>query len=244
MNRIAMSDDAIIKLENLSVGYRRKAVLSGLNLELKRGSFTGLLGSNGSGKTTLIKTLLGILKPVAGKVSSVAANEGRLRIGYVPQRESLDPIYLFSAFEVAQMGLYGVVKPGRGIGASGRERVNQSLVQVGAESFAARKFSELSGGQAQRVLIARALVSDPELLVLDEPTAGIDADAARAVGELLSELHAKDKMTILMVNHELHWMRQLASELIWLRDGSAVQGAVDELLSRDQIEEMLQLQLG
>lgn len=239
-----MSDDAIIKLESLSVGYRRKAVLSDLNLALKRGSFTGLLGSNGSGKTTLIKTLLGILKPVAGRVARHAGNGGDLRIGYVPQRESLDPIYLFSAFEVAQMGLYGLVKPGRGIGASGRERVNRSLAQVGAEGFADRKFSELSGGQMQRVLIARALVCDPELLVLDEPTAGIDADAAKAVGELLAKLHAKGNMTILMVNHELHWMRQLASELIWLRDASAVQGAVDELLNRDQIEQMLQLHLG
>ncbi len=239
-----MSDDAIIRLTDLAVGYDRKAVLSGLNLALRRGSFTGLLGSNGSGKTTLIKTLLGILKPVSGKVVRLGKDGGDPRIGYVPQRESLDPVYLFSAFEVAQMGLYGVVKPGRGIGASGREQVKQSLERVGAESFAGRRFSELSGGQMQRVLIARALVCDPELLVLDEPTAGIDADAAKAVGALLAELHRQGDMTILMVNHELHRMRQLASQLVWLRDGAAVQGSVDELLSRDRIEQMLQLELG
>jgi len=238
-----MSDDAVIKLSDLAIGYDRRALASGLSFELKRGSFTGLLGSNGSGKTTLIKTLLGIIPPVAGRIESSSSNEGRLRIGYVPQRETLDPVYLFSAFEVAQMGLYGEFGPLRRLKAEARERVAKALDRVGAAGFSHRRFSELSGGQMQRVLIARALVSHPELLVLDEPTAGIDADAAKAVGELLAELHKKSGITILMVNHELHWMRQLATELIWLRDGEAVQGGVDELLSPERIEQMLQLQM-
>lgn len=239
-----MTDKPIIQLTDLSIGYDRKPTLSGLNLALKRGSFTGLLGANGSGKTTLIKTILGILKPISGVVSTSSAEDGKLRIGYVPQRESLDPIYLFSAFEVAQMGLYGRVGPGRGLGARGREKVADCLARVGADGFASQRFSELSGGQMQRVLIARALVSEPELLILDEPTSGIDADAARGIGKLLSDLHKNRGITMLMVNHELHWIRQLAADLIWLQDGKAVHGAVDELLSSKRLEEMLQLNLG
>lgn len=238
-----MSDAVIIKLSDLAIGYDRRALASGLKFELKRGSFTGLLGSNGSGKTTLIKTLLGILPPVAGSIETFPGEGGRLRIGYVPQRETLDPVYLFSAFEVAQMGLYGEFGPLRRLNPEARNRVFRALDRVGAADLAQRRFSELSGGQMQRVLIARALVADPELLALDEPTAGIDADAAKAVGELLAELHKKVGITILMVNHELHWMRQLANELIWLRDGEAVQGGVDELLSPERIEQMLQLQM-
>ncbi len=238
-----MSDEAVIKLSDLAIGYDRRALASGLGFELKRGAFTGLLGSNGSGKTTLIKTLLGIIPPVAGSFVARSPGGGKLRIGHVPQRESLDPVYLFSAFEVAQMGLYGEFGPLRRLNADAKERVAKALDHVGAAELAPRRFSELSGGQMQRVLIARALVCDPELLVLDEPTAGIDADAAKAVGELLAGLHKKAGISILMVNHELHWMRQLATDLVWLRDGKAVQGGVDELLSPERIEQMLQLQM-
>lgn len=239
-----MSDDIIIRLSKLAIGYRRQALVSGLDLEVRRGSFTGLLGSNGSGKTTLIKTLLGIIPPVGGRIELYSRREGEtLRVGYVPQRETLDPIYMFSALEVARMGLYGEFGPLKRLTAEARNRVSAALEQVGAEEFAKQPFSELSGGQMQRVLLARALVSGPELLVLDEPTAGIDVDAAKAVGELLADLHKRRGMTVLMVNHELHWVRRLATELVWMRDGEAVQGGVDELLSPARIEEMLQLQM-
>jgi zinc transport system ATP-binding protein len=144
---------------------------------------------------------------------------------------------------VARMGLYGEFGPLKRLTAEARNRVSAALEQVGAEEFAKQPFSELSGGQMQRVLLARALVSGPELLVLDEPTAGIDVDAANAVGELLADLHKRRGMTVLMVNHELHWVRRLATELVWMRDGEAVQGGVDELLSPARIEEMLQLQM-
>jgi len=238
-----MDDAPLIEIKDLSIGYGRRAVLSGVNLSVRRGSFTGLLGANGSGKTTLVKTLLGITPPLSGSAQCNGANGKKLAIGYVPQRETLDPIYLFSAFEVALMGIYGRVRPGRFPRKSDREAVRDCLESVGAASFADQRFSELSGGQMQRVLIARALVAEPELLALDEPTAGIDADAARAIGQLLARLRKERGLTILMVNHELHWLRQLATDLIWLRDGRAEQGSVDALLSRDHIDRLLQLEI-
>lgn len=238
-----MNDAPLIEIKDLSIGYDRRPVLSGLNLSVRRGSFTGLLGANGSGKTTLIKTLLGIMPPLSGSTRCAGADGETLAIGYVPQRETLDSIYLFSAFEVALMGIYGRVRPGRFPRKAERDAVRECLHSVGAESFADRRFSELSGGQMQRVLIARALVAEPELLALDEPTAGIDTDAARAIGQLLSKLRKERGLTILMVNHELHWLRQLATDLIWIRDGRAEQGSVDDLLSRDHIDRLLQLEL-
>lgn len=239
-----MSDAPLIEFRNLAIGYDESTLLANLNLSVPRGSFTGLLGSNGSGKTTLIKTMLGILPPLSGTVRFNGANGTTLAIGYVPQRETLDSVYLFSAFEVALMGVYGRVRPGRYPSRADREAVRECLASVGAESFADQRFSELSGGQMQRVLIARALVAEPELLALDEPTAAVDADAARAIGKLLSRLRKERNLTILMVNHELHWMRQLATNLIWLRDGRAEQGPTDELLSTERIEQMLELEIG
>jgi ABC-type Mn2+/Zn2+ transport system ATPase subunit len=238
-----LSDAPLIEFENLAIGYDESPLLANLNLSVPRGSFTGLLGSNGSGKTTLIKTMLGILPPLSGTVRFNGANGTTLAIGYVPQRETLDSVYLFSAFEVALMGVYGRVRPGRFPSRADREAVRECLASVGAEPFADQRFSELSGGQMQRVLIARALVAEPELLALDEPTAAVDADAARAIGKLLSKLRKERNLTILMVNHELHWMRQLATNLIWLRNGRAEQGPTDELLSPEHIEQMLQLEL-
>jgi energy-coupling factor transporter ATP-binding protein EcfA2 len=108
-----LSDAPLIEFENLAIGYDESPLLANLNLSVPRGSFTGLLGSNGSGKTTLIKTMLGILPPLSGTVRFNGANGTTLAIGYVPQRETLDSVYLFSAFEVALMGVYGRVRPGR-----------------------------------------------------------------------------------------------------------------------------------
>ena len=223
----------------MAVGYDRHAVLSGVDLQIARGTFAGLLGSNGSGKTTLLKTIAGILPPVVGTV----AFHPPAVLGYVPQRDQLDSVFLFSAFEVALMGVCGRVKAGRPIGRAERECVQDCLRQTGADGFARERFAELSGGQKQRVLIARALAAQADFLLLDEPTAGIDAAATKAIMELLVQLHRERGLTILMVNHDLAVVRQTVQHIIWVRDGKLLQGPTAELLQRDQIEALLQLQL-
>jgi ABC-type Mn2+/Zn2+ transport system ATPase subunit len=224
------------------VGYGRKAVLPEVNLSLGRGSFTGLLGPNGSGKSTLLKTVLGILPPMSGRICLHPVNGHEPVLGYVPQRESLDPIYLLSAFEVVLMGVCGRVGPGRFISKAERDWARECLAQTGAASLAGKLFSELSGGQKQRVLMARALVTKPDLLMLDEPISGIDASASRSIMELLRELHQKQQQSILMVSHDLNTVRQYAHHVIWLHDGHVLHGPVSELLSREKIEEILDLE--
>ena len=239
-----MIDQPLVTLEHLSVGYGRLVVLADLQLTLKRGGFVGLLGANGSGKTTLLKTLLGIIPPVSGRVNLHHVDGHEPRFGYVPQRESFDALYLLSSFEVVLMGATQRVRPGQRFGSHEREFALDCLERTGTRNLSRHRFSELSGGQKQRVLIARALATKPDILVLDEPTAGIDAAAADAIMQLLERLHRQQQMTILMVNHDLHAVRKLVQEVIWLHGGKLLRGPVSELLSPEKIQEILDLQFG
>ena len=238
-----MTEELLLKLSDVAVGYGRHVVLQGINLELKRGSFTGLLGTNGSGKSTLIKTILGIIPPLGGQTEFCSIDGRPPVFGYVPQRESLDPIFLLSSFEVVLMGTCGRVPPGRKFGKAEKEWSHHCLQETGADDLSQKLFSELSGGQKQRVLIARALATKPDFLLLDEPTAGIDAAATQAIMDLLQQIHQQKQLTILMVNHDLPAVRRYAQSVIWLHQGKILQGAVADLLSRDKIEEILDLQL-
>ena len=201
------------------MGYEGKPVLAGLTFELPRERFTAVVGENGSGKTTLLKTLAGILPPVGGSVEMSGANGALPVLGYVPQRDSLDPLWPLSAFEVALMGTYGRLGAGRVAGAAEYQLVRECLAQAGATDLERKAFSGLSGGQKQRVLIARALATQPDILLLDEPTAGIDPETTVAVMEMLSRLHREQQLTLLMVNHDLPLARKHATDVLRVADG-------------------------
>jgi ABC-type Mn2+/Zn2+ transport system ATPase subunit len=233
----------LLALEDLTVGYGSQPVLEHIDLGLQAGVFAGLLGSNGSGKSTLIKTILGILPPLAGRITFDQPDGQAPVLGYVPQREALDPIFLLSSFEVVLMGACGRVGPGRFINRQERDWARQCLDETGAEDLSRKPFSQLSGGQRQRVLIARALATRPELLLLDEPTAGIDANASQAIMDLLRHLHEEHHLTILMVNHDLATVRKSVQQVIWLHQGRVLFGPVAQLLSREKIEELMELEL-
>jgi ABC-type Mn2+/Zn2+ transport system ATPase subunit len=227
----------------MAVGYGRHVVLADINLILSRGSFTGLLGANGSGKSTILKTVLGILPPLGGRFVLHPVSGGPPVLGYMPQRESLDPIYPLSSFEVVLMGVCGRVRPAFRIRAEEKEWAHQCLREIGADQLSRKLFSELSGGQKQRVLMARALATRPDVLLLDEPTAGIDAVATKAIMELLEKIHEAQRQTIVMVSHDLTTVREHAKEVIWLHEGRVLHGTVSELLKLDRIEELLDLEL-
>jgi len=238
-----VTEESVLTIEHAAVGYGRRVVLPDVNLSLRRGSFTGLLGANGSGKSTLLKTVLSILPVLDGRMV-LNPVDGRMPVlGYMPQRESLDPIFPLSSFEVVLMAVCGRVGPGRFINRTERDFARRCLAETGAADLAPKLFSQLSGGQKQRVLMARALATKPDFLLLDEPTAGIDANATRAVMEVLKQIHAQYHHTILLVSHDLTTVRQYAEEVIWLHEGKAVQGPVSELLTTEKIEELLSLQL-
>jgi ABC-type Mn2+/Zn2+ transport system ATPase subunit len=238
-----VTQDSVLILEHVAVGYGRRVVLPDVNLQLLRGSFTGLLGANGSGKSTLIKTILKIIPPLSGRIEFSPVEGHAPVLGYMPQRESLDPIYPLSCFEIVLMAASVRMGPGRWINRRERAFALECLEETGAADLRRKLFSELSGGQKQRVLMARALATKPDFLLLDEPTAGIDATATRAVMDVLKHIHEQHHQTILLVSHDLNTVRQYAREVIWLHEGKVVHGPVSDLLTPAKIEELLSLEL-
>jgi ABC-type Mn2+/Zn2+ transport system ATPase subunit len=230
-------------MSNLSIGYSREPVASGISLSIARNSFTAILGANGSGKSTLLKTLLGLVPPLGGEIHISNAAGPQAVFGYVPQYVQFDPLYRLSGFEVALMGLYARVGPGRFVPPAERAFVSECLRATGAQTFAHQWFSELSGGQKQRVLIARALAARPEILVLDEPTAGVDAAATHGLLEFISQLHAERKLTILLVTHDLPLVRKHAEQVIWLHQGKVLRGTAAELLSPQRMAEIFEMEI-
>jgi ABC-type Mn2+/Zn2+ transport system ATPase subunit len=235
-------NDALITLDNLSIGYNGQAVLSGISLSIARDSFTVILGANGSGKSTLLKTLLGLISPLAGRIESTQLSTGApLVFGYVPQAGQFDPIYLLTGFDVALMGTYGRVRPGRIVPSVERVFTRECLGAAGADEFAHKRFAELSGGQKQRVLIARALATRPDVLVLDEPTAGVDAEATHTVLEFISRTRMERQIAVLLVTHDFAAIRHHAQQILWLRQGKVLQGAPDELLTSERMAEIFEI---
>jgi ABC-type Mn2+/Zn2+ transport system ATPase subunit len=232
--------EPVITLDGLAIGYDGQAVLSGISLAIARSSFTAILGANGSGKSTLLKTLLGLQPPVAGWIHFGSPPV----FGYVPQTVELDPLFPLTGFDVALMGTYGRVGPGRFPPHAERQLVHDCLRATAADGFAHKKFSRLSGGQKQRVLIARALATRPDVLVLDEPTAGVDAAATHNLLEFISQIHAERKLTILLVTHDLPLVRRHAQQIIWLHQGQVLHGTVAELFTPERMAEIFEMELG
>ncbi len=234
-------NDPLITLDNLTIGYNGHAVLSGISVSISRASFTAILGANGSGKSTLLKTLLGLLPPLAGRINIPASAEKPLVYGYVPQSIQFDPIYLVTGFEVALMGTFGRVRPGHFVPPYERSFTQECLRAVGAEEFARKRFGELSGGQKQRVLIARALATRPDVLMLDEPTAGVDPTATHAVLDVIWQIIREREITVLFVTHDFALVHDHAQQVIWLHHNKVESGAAAELLSPQRMAEIFEL---
>jgi len=232
-------NQALITFDNLAIGYERRAVMSGISLSILRSSFTAILGANGCGKSTLLKTLLGIQPPVAGEIRFA----GQPLFGYVPQSVELDTLYPLTGFDVALMGVYGRIRAGRFLPRHEQDFVHECLRATAADTFAQKKFSQLSGGQKQRVLIARALATKPDILVLDEPTAGVDAAATQALLEFISQIHEERKLTILLVTHDLPLVRKHAEQVVWLHEGKVLHGTVAELMTPARMAEIFEIEI-
>ena len=174
-----------------------------------------VVGANGSGKSTLMRGLLGLLTPLRGRVERRTG----LRIGYVPQRESLDPHYPLSGRDVAMLGACRDLDPWQRAGGAARERARAALAACDALAFAGQRYAALSGGQRQRVLLARALATEPDLLLLDEPTAGVDPVAERALLELLGELAHTRQLGVWMVTHHVAAVAGRFDRIVTVEDG-------------------------
>jgi ABC-type Mn2+/Zn2+ transport system ATPase subunit len=210
-----MVQESLLRLETADFGYEGRAVVRGASLEVRPKEFVVLLGSNGSGKTTLMRGLLGFLPPLAGAV----VRRPGLRVGYVPQRETLDALYPLSGEAVARLGAWRDLPFWRLGGAREKALTHDALAACRALDFAATRYAALSGGQRQRVLLARALATEPELLLLDEPTAGVDPEAERGILDLLAELRDTRGLSIWMVTHHVHTLGGRADRTLVVSDG-------------------------
>jgi ABC-type Mn2+/Zn2+ transport system ATPase subunit len=227
----------LIALRDVSFGYGGQPVLEHVDFSIEEGEFLALLGPNGAGKTTLLRGLLGLVPVLAGRIERAARLAGSPP-GYVPQRDALDPIFPLTVFEVTLMGTYARLSAFRPVGARERRRADESLRQVGLEGIARRPFWALSGGQKQRVLIARALAAEPTLLLLDEPTAGVDPGAAAAIMDVITRLNRERGLTVLLVTHQLRLVRPLVRSVVWVEGGQAIKGPAEALLAPDRIADV------
>ena len=205
MSRVASpsEDGPVINIEDLSFSFGEVPVLQGVNLQIGAGEFVGLVGPNAGGKSTLLKLILGLLEPQVGCVRVLGAppSQSRRRLGYVPQYPSFPRDFPISVEQVVLMGRLGI---GPGVGwyrAADREAADRALGEVEAQDLSRRRIGTLSGGQLQRVLLARALVGQPEILILDEPTANIDQRLESDIFDLLAVLN--ERLTILVVSHDI-----------------------------------------
>jgi ABC-type Mn2+/Zn2+ transport system ATPase subunit len=217
-------------------------VVEGVDLEIRPGDSWGVLGPNGAGKTTLLKTLLGLIPVVRGEVKETGSFYGRPRFGYVPQKERLDPVYPLTSYAVAEMGTFRRLELFRSLRGLGHaDLVKKCLKECGALDLAQKLYSDLSGGQRQRVLIARALAAEPELLVLDEPLAGIDANAHDAVLELLARLRReREHLTLVLVGHRMGGASKLFTHIAWVEHGRAECGTAKEMLKHPEVRKSLE----
>jgi manganese/zinc/iron transport system ATP- binding protein len=206
---IAARGEPALAVEDLTVAYREKPVLWDIDLTVPPGVLMAVVGPNGAGKTTLLKAALGLVRPVAGRVSILGRPyaEQRRRVGYVPQRGSVDWDFPTSALDVVLMGTYGRLGWLRRPGAGERRDALGALAKVGMAEYAHRQISQLSGGQQQRVFLARALVQDAAVYFMDEPFQGVDATTERAIVTLLQELRAAGR-TVVVVHHDLPTVRE------------------------------------
>ena len=211
--------EVALEVSELSVTQGGQEVLRQVGFNLPRGAFCGLIGANGAGKTTLLRAILGLL-PSQGRINVVG------RIGYVPQKIQFEPDLPVRARDFVGLGLdghrFGLVFPSR----ARREKVEAALRAVEAEGFAGQRIGRLSGGQQQRVMIAHALVRSPDLLLLDEPLANLDIQAAAEIIALLKRLSQERKVTVLLSAHDMNPLLPVMDRILYLADGKAICGKV------------------
>ena len=215
-----------IEIQDLSAAYQGKTVLKTINLTIKSQKITGIIGPNGAGKSTFMKALLELIPASTGKItfSGQPVKSVRKKIAYVEQRSELDLSFPIDVLGVVLLGTYPSLRIGR-----------QELKKVGMEDYAKRQISELSGGQLQRVFIARALAQGAEWIFLDEPFVGIDALSERKIFDILQELKNSGK-TILIVHHDLHKVEEYFDEVVLLNKQLIASGPVQEVFTSKNLQ--------
>ena len=225
------ADVPAISIEHLTVSYGPKPVLVNVTLDVPEGTVVGIVGPNGAGKSTLIKSVMGFVDRDLGtvRICGEEVEHARGRVAYVPQRGQIDWDFPVTVWDVVLMGRYGHVPWYRSLGHADREIARGALKDVGMDEFARRQIGQLSGGQQQRVFMARALAQESDILLLDEPFAGVDAATERAIAGLLNEAKLMGK-TVMVVHHDLDTAAEFFDRIILLNKRLYAYGPPDQVL--------------
>ena len=239
------SSSPVVQVEHVDFAWDGNEVLRDCNLEVTEGQFLGLLGPNGGGKTTLLRLILGELVPQRGRVlvfgkEAHRLGRGRHLIGYVPQRERAEVNFPATALDTVVMGTFSSLGFGRRVRRAQREAALRILDRLGLAEVGHKPLRELSGGQQQRVFVARALVAQPRLLLLDEPTVGIDIAGQESFYQQLHQLQAEMGLTVIMVTHDMDHIRHVADWLACVFREIHWHGPA-ETISREELQEACEL---
>jgi zinc transport system ATP-binding protein len=224
---------AVIGVESLCFQYQAIEVLTDISFEIDAGDYVGLVGPNGSGKTTLVRAILGIARSATGKVAlfgqALETFQDWHKIGYLPQKlNQFNPNFPATVREVVSLGLIARKSFPRRLDRADHRAVDRALERLGIADIGRKRIGELSGGQQQRVLIARAIVSDPELIILDEPTAALDPETREHFFTTLQDLNRNSRVTIILVTHDIGTIGQHANKLLYIDRKIIFYGGFDE----------------
>ena len=219
-----------IEIKNLTVAYGENIALEDFNLDVEIGSLMALVGPNGAGKSTLIKTVLKFLKQITGEIKINGKN-----LAYVPQRNSVDWDFPTTLFDVVEMGCYGRVGLFKRVNKKEKQKVFKAIEQVGMLDFKDRQISELSGGQQQRAFIARALVQEADIYLMDEPFQGVDSTTEKSIVDILKKLKSEGK-TLLVVHHDLQTVPTYFESVTFINKTVIASGKVKEVFTQENID--------
>ena len=239
-------NNTVIDIENAVVSYREDIALRGVSLRVKSGEFVGIVGPNGAGKTTLLTIVNGLGKLLNGRVSVLGhyltsgnGHSLRKKVGYVAQVQNIDPRMPMNVREVVMIGRYGLLGLLRRPDRNDWEIVDEVLELVGMSHLSRRPIGHLSGGEQQRVAIARCLAQEPELFLLDEPTASLDWKAQNDILELVRQIHDSRHLTTLFVTHDLSCLPVACDRVVLMKEGFIWgEGSPDELLTDDNLSQL------
>ncbi|PYG29146.1 zinc ABC transporter ATP-binding protein AztA [Pelagimonas varians] len=225
-----------LALRGVTVSYGSEPVVFSVDMTIEAGTMTAIIGPNGAGKSTLLKAALGIIKPLAGRVTTWGGSldSQRARIAYVPQRASIDWDFPTQVRDVVMMGLFRELGLLRRVRAKHHAKVMECLTRVGMQDFADRQIGQLSGGQQQRVFLARALAQEADLYLLDEPFAGVDAATEAAIITVLKELRNEGK-TVVAVHHDLSTVEDYFDRVFLINRRRMGEGSVEAAFTQDAL---------
>lgn len=235
-------DKAIVEVRGLTAGYGQGDVIRDVSFDVYEGDYVGLAGPNGAGKSTLVKVLLGLFPPYSGSISMFGTDISRFRdwglVGYLPQRvNTYNPLFPASVREVISLGLLSRKSFPKSIGGNDLKDVDEIIEKLGISNLAGNTLGELSGGQQQKVFLARALVSKPKLLILDEPSTALDPVSRDSFYSMVEALNEKDRITIIMITHDTGNIGEYAKKLMYLDGQIVFFGSFEEFCGSEKMKE-------